>query len=537
MRTAPTQNIQTALIVALLFFFLLFTWQVSQFNFAFNWDDDMQILENELVRNPVKNSIFKIFSEPAAGMYQPIVTFLFKIETLLFGFNPKVYHTFSIIWHFIAILGAYLLALRLSRNNWVALIVASLLAFHPSASEPIAWISARSTLVYASFGFFGLAFWVQYLDNHKKKHVFIAILLVIVSMLSKVQGIIWPIMMVAIWWLYSKRSIKDFQKLLPFILIVPVIIWLGFKFRPSIPESENYTALLLLSGVKLIWFLKRILWFGDISAIYPPFSISIITHTTLLLWPISLVLLIKLYLIKSKFTFPLFYFLTFTTIHLIQFSIASPVADRYLYVPIFGMALILALALQKLPLKQNIAIFALIVIYYGFNFIQALPKWKEPLALWQSASNTHPDFYFAWEKLATTQAAYGDYNTALNSYSKALKLEKNSSRLYFNAAVAQFQSKNLEKAEEYYSKAISLEPTVFYYYMNLGRTLFELGKIDQAWITLQQGENLAPNDPLVQMTLGQFAAESGKTNPCPYFQKALSLGHTQAQAFLNNYCK
>ncbi len=537
MRTAPTQNIQSALIVVLLFFFLLFTWQVSQFNFAFNWDDDMQILENELVRNPVKNSIFKIFSEPVAGMYQPVVTLLFKIETSLFGFNPKVYHTFSIVWHFIAILGAYSLALRISQSHWVALIASSLIAFHPSASEPIAWISARSTLVYASFGFFGLAFWTQYLQSRKRQHFWLAIILVTLSMLSKVQGIVWPIMMVAIWWLYGKQKVKDLQALLPVLLMIPLFIWFGLKFRPDIPESQNYIELLLLSGVKLAWFLKRIFWFGDISAIYPSFSLNTFSYLALLLWPLSFVVLIQLYLKKSKLVFPLFYFLTFTSIHLIQFSIAGPVADRYMYVPFFGVALIIAIAIQKLPFKQSITILVIIIVYYGYNFSKAIPKWKEPIALWKSATVIHEDFYFAWEKLATTQAAVGNYKTSLISYSKALELEENSSRLYFNAAVAQFQSKDLQKAEEYYIKAITLDPSIFYYYMNLGRTQFELGKLDEAWITLQQGEKLAPNDHLVQMTLGQFAVESKKTDPCPFFQKALSLGHNQAQAFLNKYCR
>ena len=249
MLTAPTRNFQSALILALLFFFLLITWQVSQFNFIFNWDDDMQILENELVRNPIKNSFLKIFTEPVAGMYQPLVTFLFKIETSLFGFNPKVYHIFSIIWHLMAILGAYSLALRISQSHWVALIASSLIAFHPSASEPIAWISAKSTLVYASFGFFGLAFWTQYLQSRKRQHFWLAIILVTLSMLSKVQGILWPIMMVAIWWLYGKQKVKDLQSLLPVLVMIPFFIWFGLKFRPDVWNK----ACLVSQAYILVW--------------------------------------------------------------------------------------------------------------------------------------------------------------------------------------------------------------------------------------------------------------------------------------------
>jgi len=532
-----TRNFQSGFVVVLLILLLIITWQVSQFNFAFNWDDDMQILENEMIRSSSEGSVFKIFVEPVAGMYQPIVTLLFKIETSLFGFNPKVYHTFSIFWHLIAIAGGYLLALRLSNNNWVAIMTAALLAFHPSASEPLGWISARSTLVYAAFGFFGLAFWKQFLDTKNRKNLILSVCLVLLSMFSKVQGIIWPIMMIAIWWLYSKKDLKDLQKLIPFLFIVPIFIWLGFKFRPEIPESESLIQLMYLSGIKFLWFLKRIFWFGDVSAIHPPFIFNTASILALLLWPIALGILIRLYYLKLSFTFPLFYFLTFSAIHLIQFSTASPVADRYMYVPFFGVALIIGLLLKRLPLNVSLGLFFLSIIYYGYNLNQTLPKWKEPAILWKAATDTYPKFYFAWEKLATTQAAYGDYRSALLSYENAIELEKESSRLYFNTAVAYSQSGNTKKAEEMYSMAINLDPKIFYYYMNLGRAEFDLGKIDQAWATLQKGEQLAPNEPLVQMTLGQFAVESGKINPCPYFQKAVSLGHPQAQVFLNQYCK
>lgn len=521
----------------MLVWLLVLAMMMSTFDFLPNWDDDMQILQNPYVLNGAWGSLKVLFTEPVAGMYQPLVSAFFMVEAELFGAEAYTFHFFSLIWHLFAVSGFYFWMHSLLQDKGISAALALLFLFYPAAVEPVAWISARSTLMYAGFGFWALYFWVGYLKSGRQNLFVYAFLLVLLAMFSKVQGILFPIAMLILWFLIPHPSKPGFFKALLFLLPIPLFLYLGLRFRPDTGESLSILGLLEQSGPKFLWYLKRLVYFADSAAVYPPLSTGLLGYGGLLMMLLLMVFAGLLWRKRDLKAFALLFYFMFTSIHFIQFSTANPVADRYAYVPFAGILLFMGLFVQTMGKPLRRLLFGFTLMYFASQFFWLLPAWKNPTSLWNHAVVQYSSFYFPWEKKANTYAAKAQWDAAIEAYEKALTLDSGKDRLFYNAALAYFQLGKREQAKAYYREAIALNPEVFYYFINLARLLFEEGETEEAGKLLLESYRLAPENGQVNLTLAQFAMETGQWDPCPYLQKALALGEKIPAGVFKNYCE
>lgn len=516
---------------------LVLGFTLRAFDFLPNWDDDMQILQNPYVLDGGFASLKALVTEPVAGMYQPLVSAFFLLEAQLFGVEAYTFHFFSLLWHLFAVSGFYFWMRSLIPDKEVSAGLALLFLVYPAAVEPVAWISARSTLMYAAFGYWALHFWVGYLKSGRKDLYAYAFLFVLLAMFSKVQAIMFPIMMLALWFFIRHPAKPVFSNSLFLLLPIPFFLYLGLRFRPDTGESLSIVGLLEQAGPKFLWYLKRLVYFADSAAVYPPLSTGLIGYLGLLIALVVVAFVMLRCLRRDLKAFALLFYLLFTSIHFIQFSTANPVADRYAYLPFAGILLFVGLLSHKLGAPLRKMLFGLILLYFSVQFLWLIPAWKNPISLWNRAGAQHPSFYFPREKKANTYAADAQWNAAVEAYEQALSLEKANDRLFYNAALAYFQLGNREMAKAYYREALAIQPGVFYYYINLARLYFEEGDLEEAERLLLESHRLAPDHGQVNLTLAQFAMDTGRLDACPYLKKAVELGEKIPPAVLKNYCE
>ncbi|HSG67872.1 MAG TPA: hypothetical protein VK994_04135, partial [Bacteroidales bacterium] len=113
----------------------------------FGWDDT-EYLTNEDVQDL---NISNIFSDYHLGMYQPLAVTSIAINYASAQESAGAYHATNLLLHAFNIFLVWLLLWRLSRKRMLAGIGAFLFAMHPMNVEAVAWISARSTLIFTSF--------------------------------------------------------------------------------------------------------------------------------------------------------------------------------------------------------------------------------------------------------------------------------------------------------------------------------------------------------------------------------------------------
>jgi len=125
----------------------------------------------------------------------------------LFWLNQTVYHSVSLILHFIVTLLVFVLVKKIFRQNAFAGVAAMLFMILSGFSESIFWISATGFLFTACFSLLSLLSYIFWRDSKKTIYVVGAISFYALSMLFHELGIVTPILYI----LYSYTIEEKFD--------------------------------------------------------------------------------------------------------------------------------------------------------------------------------------------------------------------------------------------------------------------------------------------------------------------------------------
>ena len=190
--SAPSKS-RLYLLLACILTFVVFL--PTLFNGFINFDDPQYISENPIVQSFNSFNLKQIFTSPFVGNYQPITMLTYMVDHALLGLNPKIYHFTNLIFHLLNVIVLYFIFLRVNFNTTTSLIAALLFGIHPLHVESVAWIAARKDVVYAFFFFLSILFYLKYIQQQKKQFYAISILLFILSVLSKAQAVVLPVVL------------------------------------------------------------------------------------------------------------------------------------------------------------------------------------------------------------------------------------------------------------------------------------------------------------------------------------------------------
>jgi len=114
-----------------------------------NWDDNLLVYENPLVREP---NLQDIFTKPALyNTYNPLVILTFALEWKLVRDKPFLYHFNNLLLHIFCTALVWVLFRQLGLSIWWSGFAALLFGIHPMRVESIVWISERKDLLLGLF--------------------------------------------------------------------------------------------------------------------------------------------------------------------------------------------------------------------------------------------------------------------------------------------------------------------------------------------------------------------------------------------------
>lgn len=168
-----------------------------------------------------------------------------------------------------------------------------------------------------------------------------------------------------------------------------------------------------------------------------------------------------------------------------------------------------------------------------FNQAQYRPAINDFIRCTELKSD-HFQYYF------NIGAAYANLNnpdSALIYYVECAKLKEDHWEAYANIGNIYFQKQDWTNAAAFYGKALEFKPDLVQASANRARCLTNLQDWQNAIGEFTRLSNLQPNDANAFYNLGYAHSQLGKNQEaCPYFQRALALGHPQAQAAVNQVC-
>jgi len=105
----------------------------------------------------------------------------------------------------------------------------------------------------------------------------------------------------------------------------------------------------------------------------------------------------------------------------------------------------------------------------------------------------------------------GDYNGALQEFSRAITLEpKSAGTYYYDIGVVRADQKEWSAAIAAYLNAIQVGPTRWPFYNNLGIALGRMNRVDEAVAAFEKGKVLAASEPELCQSYGALLCNSGR---------------------------
>lgn len=419
-----------------------------------NWDDKQYVVENPHLKSFSGETIKAIFSEKSyMGNYHPLTMLSLNVDYAIGGeledgsINPYPFHLINIILHLIVTLLVFQFAYKLSGRILVAFIAALLFGTHTLHVESVAWVSERKDVLYSIFFVGGLSAYLNYVDTKKTRHYIAALILFILSLLSKGQAVSLAVTLVAIDYFRDRKyfSVRILVEKIPFLLLA-----LGFGIfavmaqgeGDAIADEEQYELhkRIGFAAYAYMQYLLKLMLPLDLTAMYPYPDIvtkKIPPHYYLGLIPaaISIWAIFKTYKTNKAVTFSIAFFIINIFLLLQFIPVGSAVhADRYAYIPSIGFYLLIGFGAQYFveikPKKQSvlygiIGMYALVLAALTF---QRCDIWQDSMSLWNDTIKKQPKAVTAWnnrgselDRMAKAAMDRNDNATAITLRQKAIQ--------------------------------------------------------------------------------------------------------------------
>jgi tetratricopeptide (TPR) repeat protein len=428
-----------------------------------SWDDGDVLLNNKDVH---RFNVKAFFTNYYVGNYAPFTMLGFAFDWLLFHGNAAGHHGISLLLHVVNGLLVYKLSHLLLKDKAKAMLCTVIFCFHPLQVETVAWVSAKNNILYAQFFLWGLIFYSKYcLENIRKYYVW-SLLFFVAAVLSKPSAICFPLVMILIdYLLKEKPSFKEIAlNKIPFALLalglglVTIYTRTEDKFINSshafaIHERIGY------AGYALLQYVYKFLLPANLSVIYPYPQQKLLALILGYAMILALIFVcFKLYRSKQKIAwFGILFFISnlLLVIQLVPFGEVLT-ADRYMYLPVLGLAWALA---SFLPLKEkqiNYLALALVLVLGTVTFFRT-SAWKNSTSLYTDIIKKYPHSFVALNSLGAEHMLNKNYDQSLNYLNAAINENVAYYKGYYNRGLLYAQTNRMQEALADFTKAIDLK--------------------------------------------------------------------------------
>ena len=417
------------------------------------WDDPTYVTQNPLIEELNPSALAHVFTSFNYCNYHPLTYVTYMLEYAVVAHAPWLYHLDNVLLHLVGTLLAYALGKRWLGSMLGAAIVAALFLVHPLRVESVAWVSERKDVLCVVFYLASLLAYTRYTEVEGRGHYLLALFLFVLALLSKVMAITLPAVLV-LWHLYRRVPIRwqrcRWQRWVPFASLGVVFAVLGVQAQAegnavsgphggswlnhflSLPKALAFYAAKLIAPFSLSprYTLEGATGFGD------PWVVAGLILITLGI-PVVVLTMRRVPLVGFGVGF---FFVAWAPVSGIVPSVTF-VADRYMYLPAFGLFVAVAALLQEIvkvrvghPRLAIVAVATGVVVLISWSALSArqVSRWKDNETLWLSALEVDADNEFAHNQLSVTYGSSGRFQRALDHGVAAIRLGLDKPEYLFN---------------------------------------------------------------------------------------------------------
>jgi hypothetical protein len=300
--------------------------------------------------------------------YRPVPReFSYFIVTSLFGFMPLAFRVILFILFTINIFLVYTLTKTFTHRNPIAFLSAFFFASRYCHFDLMYWILfGLENLLLALFIFSTVLVYSYFLHSFKKRYLLICCILTLLALLTKEAAIVLPLYIVSIHLILAKSTCRRLIGcILPFVCITSIFVGRIFLIRSNMSGGVYE---LVFSPYALG---KNVLWYAY-NCFNSPAELGLCAVTICISFVLCRNYKVALFGLGWFF------------ISLIPFVAFKRTAEAYLFIPVFGLSIIVAKSIQtlleKIPLNRSLCM-ALICCVFVLgdlkNIRSADQSWKE----------------------------------------------------------------------------------------------------------------------------------------------------------------
>jgi Tfp pilus assembly protein PilF len=191
-------------------------------------------------------------------------------------------------------------------------------------------------------------------------------------------------------------------------------------------------------------------------------------------------------------------------------------ADRYTYIPLIGLFIIIAFGVPELLARWQVKKTALAVAGGGisaafmFTTITQVGYWRDSRTLFQHALEVTSGNWVAHLNLGLVLAKQEKTSDAISHYTESLRIKPNYAKTHNDLGAALGKQGNLTGATVHLQRAIQIDPSLADAHNNLGITYAIQGKTPEAMEQFREAVRLNPDQWDAHYNLGLVLERQGK---------------------------
>ncbi len=484
---------------------VIFALYGKSINFELMDLDDKPSITNSLHYISNIKNLPKIFFQDTtyknkSTYYRPVLMSSFSIETILFGYNTKIYHLSNIVMFIFVIYLIYLFFIKIKLNENISKAVCILVAVHPILTSNVVYVSTRAEMLMAIFLLLSFINFINYVETDKIKNLILFFVFLLPALLSKETAGISIFIFVAFVYAFdykiSKKQIVN--SVIFFGCAVAIYMVCRFIAIPNAEASSFATVpILFLNAFNSLMIFTYKIFVPDYIAVLL-YDVHI-TANMIFINSLTVAVLIFAFITKivdrKKILFCLFWFLLFLFPNFCIYE--QQILFHRILVPLIGVEIFIILLTDYLLtdfkwLKKYIVVLyvCLLILFSFLAWVQA-DKYK-----------TQNDFMvnsYLDDKNRISSIQLIEYCIQQGDFKKARELlaERTKNSLTYRDilqyAALELSEGNIDKAEETY---LHLEESITYdtIYKNLSKIYLIKKNYDKAFEYLDKFKKLSQND-------------------------------------------
>jgi tetratricopeptide (TPR) repeat protein len=518
-------------------------WQAHGFAFI-NYDDNDYITQNPAVFHGLSWSSVKwAFTESLASNWHPLTWISHMADCQFFGVNAGAHHMVNVAWHIANAILLFFVLRRMTSRLWTSAFVAGLFALHPVHVESVAWIAERKDVLSTCFWFLSMWAYVGYARRGGALRYMVTLLLFAMGLMAKPMLVTLPFVLLLLdYWPLARFEGGEKTRALivekiPFLAltVASCVVTFAVQFKEAVAPVDDLSVVqrLLNALVSYFDYVRMMFWPSGLAILYP---LSVEAQWGEIVMAGLFVCGVSYFAFRLRRSHPylitgwLWYLGTLVpVIGLVQVGNQS-LADRYTYVPLIGLFIIVAWGVSDLmdakKIKQPLPAAAgcLVLAACAICSWMQVGYWKDSITLFRHALAVTRNNYVLMNNLGATLADAGHADEAIALYSEALRLKPDYANAHNNFGVALAAAGRFDDAIAHYEAALRAKPDSGDVFSNIGLALQRKGRLDEAIGYFRKALQIKPGSADAHANLGLALASQGKNEEAVLeYETALQL--------------